>query len=199
MWLTLLAYHGAMTATPTRPPSSPRRDEIVAVAGRLLDAQGPDGVSMRNIAAEMGIKAPSLYKHVADKAELELVLIADGLEETAAVHAAAIDGSEDPLRDLATAYRAWALAHPHRYRLMTERPLPRADLPEGLEARAAAPVVMACGGDPDRARAAWAFAHGMVMLELADRFPPDADLAAAWAAGVDALRPPGRRGGRAGR
>lgn len=184
-----------MSPAPRTTPS-PRRDEIVAVAGRLLDAQGPDGVSMRNIAAELGIKAPSLYKHVSDKAELELALIADGLAETAEVHAAAIDGSADPLADLARAYRGWALDHPHRYRLMTERPLPRAELPAGLEARAAAPVIAACGGDPDRARAAWAFAHGMVMLELADRFPPDADLDAAWAAGVDALRPPARRGRR---
>lgn len=182
-----------MTPAPRTTPS-PRRDEIVAVAGRLLDEGGYTAVSMRNIATEMGIKAPSLYKHVADKQELELALIADALAETAEVHGAAVAGSADPLADLARAYRAWALAHPHRYRLMTERPLPRADLPEGLEARAAAPVVMACGGDPDRARAAWAFAHGMVMLELADRFPPDADLDAAWAAGVDALRPPARRG-----
>jgi len=186
-----------MTTETARPTSSPRRDEIVAVAGRLLEERGPDGVSMRNIATEMGIKAPSLYKHVADKAELELALITDALAETAEVHAAAVDGSADPLRDLAAAYRAWALAHPHRYRLMTERPLPRADLPAGLEARAAAPVVAACGGDPDRARATWAFAHRMVMLELADRFPPDADLDAAWAAGIDALRPPARRARRA--
>lgn len=176
-------------APPTRTAPSPRRDEIVAVAGRLLDEQGPDAVSMRNIATEMGIKAPSLYKHVADKHELEVALIAEALAETAEVHAAAIAGSADPLADLARAYRDWALAHPHRYRLMTERPLPRADLPDGLEARAAGAVITACGGDPDRARAAWAFAHGMVMLELADRFPPDADLDAAWATGVTALRP----------
>jgi AcrR family transcriptional regulator len=183
-----------MTAAP-RTTASPRRDEIVTVAGRLLDAQGPDAVTMRAIAAEMGIRAPSLYKHVADKRELEVALIADALVETAEVHAAAVAGSTDPLADLAAAYRAWALAHPHRYRLMTERPLPRADLPDGLEAQAAAPVIAACGGDPDRARAAWAFAHGMVMLELADRFPPDADLAAAWATGIAALRPPTHPGG----
>ena len=51
-------------------------------------------------------------------------------------------------------------------------------------------MITACGGDPDRARAAWAFAHGMVTLELADRFPPDADLDAAWATGISALSTP---------
>ena len=64
----------------------------------------------------------------------------------------------------------------------------RERLVPGVEARAAATVVQAFGGDPDLARAAWAFAHGMTILELDDRFPPDADLDAAWAAGIEALR-----------
>jgi hypothetical protein len=65
--------------------------------------------------------------------------------------------------------------------------LPRERLPEGLEVWAAEPVVIAAGGDPDRARAAWAFAHGMTILELDGRFPPGADLDAAWASGLFAL------------
>ena len=72
---------------------------------------------------------------------------------------------------------------------MTERPLPREDLPAGLEDRAAAPLIAAVGGDRNRARATWAFAHGMVQLELAGRFPPDADLAAAWRTAVEAFGP----------
>ena len=80
---------------PSSPPS-PRRHEIVEVAGRLLDERGPEAVSMRNIAAEMGIKAPSLYKHVADKRELELALIADALAETADVLGAAVVGRARP-------------------------------------------------------------------------------------------------------
>ena len=74
---------------------------------------------------------------------------------------------------------------------MTGGPLPRERLPEGLEAWTAEPVVVAVGGDPDRARAAWAFAHGMTILELDGRFPPGADLDAAWAAGIGALAEPG--------
>jgi Tetracyclin repressor-like, C-terminal domain len=37
----------------------------------------------------------------------------------------------------------------------------------------------------------WASAHGMIMLELNGRFPPDADLDAAWRAGIAAFRAPG--------
>ena len=71
---------------------------------------------------------------------------------------------------------------------MTERPLQRERLTPGAEARAAAPVLRATGDDPDAARAAWAFAHGMTILELNGRFPPDADLDAAWRRGLDAFR-----------
>jgi hypothetical protein len=73
---------------------------------------------------------------------------------------------------------------------MTERPLQRERLTPGAEARAAAPGVQALGGDVDAARAVWAFAHGMTILELNGRFPPDADLDAAWERGLDAYRPP---------
>lgn len=73
---------------------------------------------------------------------------------------------------------------------MTNRPLDGTQLPERAEVAAATPIINACNGDPDRARAAWAFAHGMTSLELAQRFPPDADLDAARRSGIDALQHP---------
>jgi len=126
-----------------------------------------------------------------------VALISDALAEIADTFELAAAGSADPLASLAAAYRAWALAHPHLYRLMMDRPLPRERLQPGLEDRAAAALVAAAGGDPDAARAAFAFAHGMVVLELNDRFPPGADLAAAWRRGVAAFRPAGEPGRRA--
>ena len=38
---------------------------------------------MRRLAEQLGIKAPSLYKHLPDKAALEAAIIATGLEEAA--------------------------------------------------------------------------------------------------------------------
>ena len=164
-----------------------RARQLVEAGRALLEEGGPEALSMRRLAARVGIQAPSIYKHLTDKSELEVELVADGLREFAEACEAAVAGATEPLLALGGAYRAFAAAHPHLYRLINDRPLPRDRLPTGLEARAAAPLVAAVGGDGDRARAAWAFAHGMVMLELTDRFPPDADLDAAWRAGLAAL------------
>jgi AcrR family transcriptional regulator len=178
--------------------------EIVSTALALLEEHGTEGLTMRRLADQLGIRAPSLYKHLASKTELETAVIAIGFEDLAAAleQAAGSSGQRDGpgqrLTALGTAYREFALGRPHLYRLMTERPLARELLPAGLEERAAAPLVTAVGGDPDVARAAWAFAHGMIMLELNERFPPGADLDAAWRAGMDGFGGLGSRSPRTG-
>jgi AcrR family transcriptional regulator len=45
-------------------------DRIVAAAVRLADAEGLPAVSMRRLAAELGVPAMTLYSHVPGKAEL---------------------------------------------------------------------------------------------------------------------------------
>jgi AcrR family transcriptional regulator len=166
--------------------ASDRADEIARAARAIVEEEGVDALTMRRLADRLGVKAPSLYKHVRNKAELEAAVIASGLDELAEAMSAAVRGTAEPVGALADAYRGFALAHPHVYRLMTERPLPRHLLPPGLEARAAAPLLSAVE-TLDRARALWAFAHGMCQLELTGRFPDDADLSAAWQDGVAAF------------
>ena len=61
----------------------------------------------------------------------------------------------------------------------------RDELPPGVEAAAAAPIVTAVGGDEHLARALWAMAHGLVDLELSNRFPPAADLDRTWARAIE--------------
>jgi AcrR family transcriptional regulator len=165
------------------PELTPRAREIVATARSLLEADGPDALTMRAIAERLGIRAPSLYKHLPDKRAVEAALISEAFEEVAAAFEAA-----DSLAELARTYREYARAHPHLYRLMTERPLPRERLTPGAEERAAQPILEALGGDPDAARALWAFAHGMTILELNARFPANADIDAAWERGLRGFR-----------
>jgi AcrR family transcriptional regulator len=169
-------------------PSS-RRVQIVDAARRLLEEQGPEALSMRNVAAEIGIRAPSLYEHVADKRALESAIIAAGLREQAVALSTAMTGPDDRLAATTDAWRRWALVHPHVYRLIYARDLDREDpAVADAERAAAAPMWDLCGGDKVTARVIWAFAHGMVQLELSDRFPPGADIDGLWERGLHALR-----------
>jgi AcrR family transcriptional regulator len=165
-----------------------RAEQIVAAARELLDEAGIEALTMRRIADRLGIRAPSIYKHIPDKQTLENVLISNGFEESADVFAHAVNNAgDDPVMALGQAYRAFAREHPHLYRLMTERELDREHLTPGAEEASARPLVEALAGDADLARATFAFAHGMTILELNGRFPPGADLDAAWSLGLGAL------------
>ena len=171
-----------------------RLRDIVDVALRILQAEGPAAVTMRRVAAELGIQAPSLYKHVTDKGVIEGLL----QQHAMADFGRAVGSAPPDARSVATAYRSWALANPHLYELAARRPV-RRDIVGDTEAFAAAPLVRAVGGDPDKARAFLGLAHGLVDLELNDHFPPGADVEAAWNCAVDALAgPPAaeRRGAR---
>jgi AcrR family transcriptional regulator len=173
-------------------PLKERQAQIAAAARALLDAEGPEALTMRRIAGQLGIRAPSLYKHIPDKGALEALVVTAGFAELAVALAAAAAAAEDAggtgkLEAIAGAYRRYAVAHPHLYRLMNYQPLRRDLLPAGLEARAARPLAEAAGYDEARARAMWAFAHGMVSLEIDGRFPPPAGLDEAWRAGLAAF------------
>ena len=60
---------------------SPRAQEIVAAARELVEEEGADALSMRRLAERLGIRAPSLYKHLVDKQALESAVIALGFED----------------------------------------------------------------------------------------------------------------------
>ena len=167
---------------PAPRPLAPRATEIVAAARQLLEQEGPEALTMRRIGDELSMKAPSLYKHFAGKAAIELVLIEEALVEMGGALRAAIDGLT-PARAVApllTAYRRTALAHPDLYRLATVGELRRDELVEGLEDWAGEPFLLVMG-EPYLAQVVWSAGHGMVTLELDGRYPPDSDLDRTWA------------------
>ena len=104
---------------------TPRVAEIVAAARRILENGGRESLTMRRVADELGIQAPSLYKHFASKAELELALLNDAMIEMGdASHKAIHTGGGEPaLLPLLETYRRYSLSHPHLYRLATAGPL----------------------------------------------------------------------------
>lgn len=183
-----------MTSLPriaTRPEPrmrSPRVAQIVATAHRLLADEGEQALTMRRIGDALGIKAPSLYKHLPGREALVLHLVEDALFATGDRCHVALDrpGRRPPVQALLGAYRRAGLEQPHLYRLATGADLPRSELTAGLEEWAGEPFYRATG-QPARAQALWAFAHGMVALEIDRRFLPGSDLDHTWQAGANAF------------
>ena len=66
-----------------------RRDEAIDAAERVLEREGLPAVTMRRLADELGIRAPSLYKHLAGKGEILTALQDRALARIAAALAAA--------------------------------------------------------------------------------------------------------------
>ncbi len=159
----------------------------MAAARRLLETEGPDAVTMRGIGDALGIRAPSIYKHLPGKRAVEVALIGDVLAEIGEIlHRAAKTSGGDTIAHLLAAYRSYALSNPNLYRLATSGPLARAELPGGLEEWAGQPFFLVTG-DPFVAQALWSFAHGMVILELDQRYPDRSDLDRTWQAGASAF------------
>jgi AcrR family transcriptional regulator len=92
-------------------------ERVIATAGDVADAEGLAAVTVARVAAELGIRGPSLYNHVPGREGLARgVALASTRDLSDALREAAIGRSgADALVSMAFAYRAYALAHPGRY------------------------------------------------------------------------------------
>jgi AcrR family transcriptional regulator len=92
-------------------------DAVVEAAARIADAEGLDAVTLARLAADLGIRTPSLYSHVGGLDDLRARLAARGARELADAmqEAAAGQARADALRAVAAAYREYARAHPGSY------------------------------------------------------------------------------------
>jgi AcrR family transcriptional regulator len=176
-------------------PARTSTDAIVAAARRILETDGLQAVTMRSVADAVGVKGPSLYKRVPDRAALLRAVMDGVVEDLARTMARAIE-TGDPradLRSAAIAYRDFVHRNPNGYRLLF------ADLPS--EATTDAAGLAALGGPVVRAmsrlagptealegaRTFVAWAHGFVTMELAGGFRLGGDLEAAYAFGISAI------------
>ncbi|MGF6310180.1 TetR/AcrR family transcriptional repressor of nem operon [Bradyrhizobium sp. i1.8.4] len=76
------------------------REAILAAARRTAQAHGYSGLNFRDLAAEVGIKAPSIYHHFASKADLGAAVAKRYWEDAAADLETISKDSADPLRAL---------------------------------------------------------------------------------------------------
>jgi len=122
---------------PEPPPMRERyralvRHEVKQAALRQLAEAGPAAVSVSAIGKQLGVSGPALYRYFASRDELLTELAIDAYHDLADALSAAASRAPGPdprarLEGLARAYRSWALAQPHRYRLLYGPPLPGYD------------------------------------------------------------------------
>lgn len=101
------------------------RSRIHQAALRIVDADGLEGLSMRKLAAELGVRAPSLYGHVASKEEL-LHAVANDLMESVDISGFGTGDWLLGLRTWARSYRATLGSHPNLVPFMAYGPARRA-------------------------------------------------------------------------
>lgn len=179
-------------AAPPRRTPNPRgegarlREELLDAADRLLSSGGAWAeISLRGVAREAGVAAPSVYAHFSQLEDLMLALAAEhqaGLEDAvarAAVRAGgkgAADGAR--VRAVARAYVRWGLTYPGAYTHLYGGPVMRSLSREDDRAFSAGSVLIdtfaeALGdlrpavADPGQtALALWTALHGLVTLRV---------------------------------
>ncbi len=114
-------------------------EAVVDAAAELADEVGFEAVTLAALADRLGIRAPSLYAHVASLADLRRRLGDRGVRELTEAIAVACAGRarSDALTALAETYREYAAAHPGLYAAMQRAP----DEAAGVSADAARELV----------------------------------------------------------
>lgn len=165
------------------------REAIVEAARQMIVADGLDALSLRRLAARLGVTAPALYAHVADKQDL-LRAVADREFDALVARFVAVEaaGPIERIRAHGRAYVAHARAHPELFATMFLFPpriepldVPAAELPGATRAFAAAAEAVTEAIDAGLlhaedpllvALALWAGAHGVAqVLQLGFALP----------------------------
>jgi AcrR family transcriptional regulator len=170
---------------------------VIEEAERLVDEIGLSSLTLAALAARLGVRQPSLYKHIEGTDGLLRSISIRTKEELAHVlaRAAVGRGRVDALRSVADAYRAWALEHPGRYAAgLVSAPTP-GDAEDEAASRCVLEVVtdilagyeLADDDAIDAARALRSAMHGFVTLESSGGFGLPADIDRSFHRLVDGL------------
>lgn len=167
------------------------RERLCAAAEQLFAEKGPDAVTMRQLAAALGVSPMTPYRYFQDKEDILAAVRTNGFNAFAeALEAARARPGSARAKAAAVgeAYVTFAFEHPHTYKLMFDFNQPIADdlHPELAAAGRRAHETMSAwvkdqvaagemAGDPEHIGAMfWAASHGIVVLEMAGKLPPGA-------------------------
>lgn len=168
-------------------PGEPdRRQQILDAALAIADAHGLDAVTMRAVAARVGVTAMALYPHVKSKDDL-----LDGLVGRLLAELSLPDSAKpwpDRLREIARSARETARRHPAVMPLLFARP---AVTPDAVRVVEAIYQALLDAGVPDGEvarveRLVSTFVLGYAISEVSGRFTAgDPRERRAWPAGTD--------------
>ena len=163
------------------------RERLCDAAERLFADKGPDAVTMRQLASELGVSPMTPYRYFQDKEDILAAVRTNGFNRFAqALEDAFASAKDAKARSTAVgeAYLTFAFEHPQTYKLMFDLNQPHEkDYPELVAAAHRAHAcqtayvkeLVAAGvltGDPDEiGRMYWAATHGAVTLELSGKLP----------------------------
>ncbi len=163
---------------------------VTAAGATLADEVGFDQLGMGLVAERLGVKTPSLYKHVDSLADLGHRIAVLAATELGDAVGRATQGRSDgeALRAAAHALRTYAKQHPGRYAALNSARLTGYDDPlvrargRLLEAFAAALRGYRLSRDQEihALRMVRSVLHGIVSLEAADAFQIDTDVDASF-------------------
>jgi AcrR family transcriptional regulator len=166
-----------------RPGLSPER--IVEAAAELVDAEGPEALTLAALAKRFEVKTPSLYNHIDGLDDARRSLALHSLRELTEQLRRAVMGrsGSDALASLAQSYRDFAKRHPGQY-ACSQRSVEGSDPELEAAGRDALEVVLAVlrdyrlEGDEvlHAARALRSALHGFVLLETGGGFGLDLDV-----------------------
>jgi AcrR family transcriptional regulator len=155
---------------------------LLDAAADILDTEGPDGLSIRRIAAAANVAPMGVYNHFESKNGIIEALFIQGFErlQDALAGIADIHDPYEALREAGRRYRALALAHPKVYGVMFLQAIPGYEpsdhaLEVGARAfealvaaveRAMASGVVAEASPTETAQMIWAGVHGWMSIEL---------------------------------
>jgi len=105
------------------------QEEIKSAAWNYISQHGAASLSLRAVAASLGLSAPALYRYFPSKNQLVLALIHDAFLSLRDALEVSIDSKQQAswdvqLRVLGHAYRDWAMAHPELFFLIFGDPVP---------------------------------------------------------------------------
>ena len=185
--------------TPHRAPGRaprPTAADVLAAAEGLLEQAGPEALSMRALARELGTSYQVVYSRIGGKGDVARALHDDGFARMCR-----LDGLGEPpgstahVVALALRYLAFARSHPALFELMFGAPIPelvRDDASHAVEVEGFRRTWVAAvrgwldAHHPERPRPTavrlawrlWTAVHGITVLDLAGHTTPSGDVTA---------------------